>query len=113
VIVDDVEIGNDAENALLLFGLDLLGGHLPENPREEAPLCASMCFNELTLKRFVFRIRLNRAFENDSRARNGVVVHIGYRAHNNSGLRHGHIRQQSRLLLSPEAIDPQRQTTSA
>lgn len=28
MIVDDVEIGNDAENALLLFGLDLLGGHL-------------------------------------------------------------------------------------
>jgi hypothetical protein len=28
VIVDDVEIGNDAENALLLFGLDLLGGDL-------------------------------------------------------------------------------------
>jgi hypothetical protein len=28
VMVDDVEIGNDAENALLLFGLDLLGGDL-------------------------------------------------------------------------------------
>ena len=28
MIVDEVEIGNDAENALLLFGLDLLGGHL-------------------------------------------------------------------------------------
>jgi hypothetical protein len=48
-----------------------------------------MCFNDLTLKRFVFRIRLDRAFENDSRARNGVVVRIGYRAVNNSGLRLG------------------------
>jgi hypothetical protein len=40
-------------------------------------------------------IRLDRAFENDSRARNGVVVHIGYRADNNSGLRLGHIRQRN------------------
>ena len=28
VIIDDVEIGNDAENALLLLDLDLLGGDL-------------------------------------------------------------------------------------
>src|SRR5690349_17555494 len=42
----------------------------------------------------------DRALKSDCSARNGVVVHIGYSADNNSGLGLGRVRQRSRLLLS-------------